>query len=233
MDINPILNSVITIFTTTTSIYTANFFLDGFREGKKAQEKSKLFLYKLGESRDYLLLIKDEIKKSKNLNNYIYLGLSATESVNLLLENKVTDDLSIFDESLIEQIAKYSSTIKRFTCEFQRFLGNKEEEIPRNIMAIRADAAIIEVELCTLVFLKKYFVQTQKPEISKLKSDLKRKYKELKNDRNKKLDESTLETEYDSRGNLTSSVMKCEYYSEYSIPNIEKVFESLNWDINE
>ena len=80
--------------------------------------------------------------------------------------------------------------------------------------------------------MKKYFCQTQESEISKFKSALKKKYKELKNDRNKKLDDSTLETEYDSLGNLTSSVMKCEYYSEDSIPNIEKVFESLNWDIN-
>ena len=233
MDDNKILSSFITILTTVTSIYTANFLLDSFRESKKIQEKAKLFLYKLRESRIYLLLIKDEIKSPKSLSNGIYFGLSATESVNLLVENKVPDDLSIFDESLIEQIAKYSFTVKRFIFEFQKFIGNKEEEeVLRNIMVVRADEAIIEVDLCSLVFLIKYFSRTQESEINKLKSDLKRKYKELKNDRNKKLDESTSETEYDSLGNLTSSVMKCEYYSEYSIPNIEKVFESLKWDIN-
>jgi hypothetical protein len=232
MDDNKILSSFITILTTVTSIYTANFLLDSFRESKKIQEKAKLFLYKLRESRIYLLLIKDEIKSPKSLSNGIYFGLSATESVNLLVENKVPDDLSIFDESLIEQIAEYSFTVKRFIFEFQKFTGNKEEEVLRNIMVIRADEAIIEVDLCILLFLMKYFSRTQESEINKLKLNLKRKYKELKNDKNKKLDELTLETEYDSLYNLTSLVTKCEYYSEYSIPNIEKVFESLKWDIN-
>ena len=217
---NKIISSIITILTTTTSIYTANFLLDGFRESKKVQEKAKLFLYKLRESRNYLLLIKDEIKSSKNLNNYIYFGLSANESVNLLLDNKVPDDLSIFDESLIEQITKYSFTIKRFTFEFQRFLGNQEEETLRNDMAIRADEAIIEVDLCILIFLVKYFSKLQQTEIQKLKTYFQWKYKKLKDQESEILNDLTLD-------------QPPKYHHVYSIPNIEKVFKSLSWDIKQ
>ena len=233
MDINPVLNSVITIFTTAVSSCVASVSFFFFSEYMERRKKAKLFLYKLEEIRNYLLLIKYEIKNPRDSNNHIDFGLSANESVNLLLENKVPDDLSIFDESMIQQIAKYSFAIKRFTFEFQKFLGDKEEETLRNIMAIRADEAIIEVNLCILIFLVKYFGNPQKSETNKLKSDLKRKYRELKNDRKKKLEESTLATENDSGDNSTSSVMKCEYYSEYSIQNIERVFKSLNWDINQ
>lgn len=210
-DIN-ILSSVITIVTTTISIYTANSLLDCFREQKKIQENAKLFLYKLRENKNYLIQIKDDIKNPKNLKNCIYLGLSANESVSLLLDNKEPDYLSIFDESLIEQIAQYFSTVRRFTFEFQRFSEDKEE-IPRNIMAVRADQAIIEVDLCILVFLVKYFSKSQQAKIQELKTYFQWKYKELKDQESEILDQPP------------------KYYYVYSIPNIEKVFKSLNWDI--
>ena len=229
---NKVLSSIVTILTTTTSIYTANFLLDGFRERKKILERAKFFLYKLRESRNYLLQIKDEISKPQQTDVY-YLGLRAKVSASLLLENKVPDDLAIFDKSIIEQIEKCFTTTKRFAFEIQEALSNKEEEFLRNVMAIRADEAIIEVDLCILVFLVKYFVKTQKSEINKLKLGLNRKYEKIINDKSKKISESTVETEHDSQGNLLFFVTKCEYYHQYSIPNIEKVFESLNWDINQ
>ena len=91
---NKVLSSIVTILTTTTSIYTANFLLDGFRERKKILERAKFFLYKLRESRNYLLQIKDEISKPQQTDVY-YLGLRAKVSASLLLENKVPDDLAM------------------------------------------------------------------------------------------------------------------------------------------
>jgi hypothetical protein len=213
---NKVLSSVVTILTTTTSIYTANFFLEGFKERKKIKEKAKLFLYKLRESRNYLLLIKDEITNPQRSDSY--LGLSAEVSVNLLLENKVPDDLEIFDESVIEQITEYFTNIKRFTFEIQNFWKDKEREFLRDVMVVRADEAIIEVDLCILVFLVKYFSKFQQTEIQKLKTYFQWKYKKLKDQESKILNDLTLE-------------QPPKYYHVYSIPNIEKVFESLNWDI--
>ena len=214
---NKVLSSIVTILTTTTSIYTANFLLDGFRERKKILERAKFFLYKLRESRNYLLQIKDEISKPQQTDVY-YLGLRAKVSASLLLENKVPDDLAIFDESIIEQIEKCFTTTKRFAFEIQEALSNKEEEFLRNVMAIRADEAIIEVDLCILFFLVKYFSKLQQTEIQKLKTYFQWKYKKLK------------EQESEILNNLTLD-QSPKYYHVYSIPNIERVFKSLNWDI--
>lgn len=207
MDINPISNSVITILTTVASIFVANFSLDIYRESKERKKKAKLFLYKLEESRKYLLTLKSSIE---NPSQDSFTGLSEKVSVTQLLENKPPDDLVIFDEGVLEQVAEYFIATKRFVCEFQNFLEDDRIELLRPRLAIRADEVIIENELCILIFLEKYFSKTQEAKMNNLKSKLKWRHKNLKT------------KEENSQG---------EYYSEYSIKNIERVFKSLNWDI--
>ena len=229
MDINPISNSVITILTTVASIFVANFSLDIYRESKERKKKAKLFLYKLEESRKYLLTLKSAIE---NPSQDSFIGLSEKVSVTQLLENKPPDDLVIFDEGVLEQVAEYFIATKRFICEFQNFLEDDRIEILRPLLVIRADAVIIENELCILIFLEKYFSESQKSKINGLKSKLKWKYKTFKTkEENSKLN---VDSKYDSSlGELTFLDTQCEYYSESSIPNIERVFKSLNWDVNQ
>lgn len=72
-------------------------------------------------------------------------------------------------------------------------LNNKEEEFLRNVMAIRADEAIIEVDLCILFFLVKYFSKLQQTEIQKLKTYFQWKYKKLKEQESEILNNLTLD----------------------------------------
>jgi len=192
MDINPISNSVITILTTVASIFVANFSLDIYRESKERKKKAKLFLYKLEESRKYLLTLKSAIE---NPSQDSFIGLSEKVSVTQLLENKPPDDLVVFDEGVLEQVAEYFIATKRFVCEFQNFLEDDRIELLRPRLAIRADEVIIENELCILIFLEKYFSKTQEAKMNNLKSKLKWRHKNLKT------------KEENSQG---------EYYSEYS-----------------
>lgn len=235
MDINPISNSVITILTTVASIFAANFSLDIYREIKERKKKAKLFLYKLEEGRKYLLTLKSAIE---NPSQDSFTGLSEKVSVTQLLENKPPDDLVIFDEGVLEQVAEYFTATKRFVCEFQNFLEDDRIEILRPLMVVKADAVTIENDLCILVFLEKYFFfekyfsKSQKSKINSLKSKLKWKYKTLKKEEEKKLGELNVDSKYDPLlDELTFFDSQCEYYSEYSIKNIERVFKSLNWDI--
>lgn len=85
-------------------------------------------------------------------------------------------------------------------------------------MAIRADEAIIEVDLCILVFRVKYFSKLQQTEIQELKTSFQWKYKKLKDQESEILKHLTLDK-------------PPKYYSVYAIQNIERVFKSLNWDI--
>jgi len=234
MDINSISNSVITILTTVASIFVANFSLDIYRESKERKKKAKLFLYKLEEGRKYLLTLKSAIE---NPSQDSFIGLSTKVSVTQLLENKPPDYLVVFDEGVLEQVAEYFIATKRFVCEFQNFLEDDRIEILRPLMVIRADAVIIENDLCILIFLEKYFLldkyfsKSQKSKINILKSNLKWKYKKLKT--KEENSELNVDSKYDpSLDELTSFDSQGEYYSEDSIKNIERVFKSLNWDIN-
>ena len=137
----PGINSVITILTTTASIYIGNWFLDSYRKEQKKKEIAKMLVSSLEEHLTYFKHIKTNLEKmyfggiilpSNGIRlreelNTININIAFIENDDLY--NTALNQIVILPTERLKEITRYSNLLKQLIYEFKKIEDKKLEVI--------------------------------------------------------------------------------------------------------
>ena len=123
-------SSVITILTTTASIYTANWFLDGYRKKQKQEEIARILVASLEEQKFYLGKIIKSAKTSAQHGEKASLRDDLNKYIAFIENNDIytlaINQIGIFPAEVIKEITRYASGLKRLIYPLKRILKKKQ-----------------------------------------------------------------------------------------------------------